>query len=136
MNPDNPIRVVEDKILTDRAGNIRQNKCERTCPAELSPELDARLRDYALRAHEAGDYRDYSLFDFRVHEETQECFIIESATFWSFSPISAISIALAASRGESIIPEERRWPLTVEETILNVWENVAKRGRAKQRCFT
>merc|ERR1711907_468134 len=60
----------------------------------------------------------YSLFDFRVHAETQQPYIIECCAFWSFSPISAISLMLQASN------------LNYERMIKDIWRMNAKESFA------
>merc|ERR1712032_713847 len=130
MSKEMPIRTVKDKIQTDTDGtsNMRQNKCERVIPANLESSLEKKLKEQALRAHKAVGMRDYSLFDFRVHEDTAECYIIEACSFWSYSPISVLSLMVNASQSSEQFGANR-WPLTLQETVLNNWRHASLRGQ-------
>lgn len=131
MNKEMPIRTVTDKIQANSDGSgMKQTKCERVIPADIDAELSANLKDCAERAHRAVRSQDYSLFDFRVHEETGEPYIIEACMFWSFSNISAISLLINASRDERF--GEHAWPNDLEETVLSCWRNAARRTREKR----
>ena len=95
-----PIREVEDKLQANADGSLRQSHradAQPICPAEVSDALGQRLAEAAKRAHRALGARDYSLFDFRVHAETGEPYMLEAGLFWSFSALSAISKMLKAS---------------------------------------
>ena len=100
MSPERPIREAADKLHTDADGiPVSQTKRETakpTCPAQLSPGLHTRLRNAALLSHRALGARHYSLFDFRVREDTDEVFFLEAGLFWAFSEISMISAMLRA----------------------------------------
>lgn len=131
MNKDMPIRTVTDKIQSAADGSgMKQTKCERVIPADIDADLNARIRGYAARAHSALGSKDYSLFDFRVHEETGEAYIIEACMFWSFSPISAISLLVNASQTDQF--GDARWPMTLEDTVLSCWQNAALRNATKR----
>merc|ERR1719231_688088 len=75
------------------------------------------MKEITLKAHRALQCRDYSLFDFRVHAETKQPYVIECCAFWSFSPISAISLMLQASN------------LSFERMIVDIWRMNAKEPR-------
>merc|ERR1712031_8417 len=79
------------------------------------------MQDITMQAHRALQCRAYSLFDFRVHAETQQPYIIECCAFWSFSPISAISLMLQASN------------LNFEKVIANIWRMNAKENNRSKR---
>ncbi|MEL7164358.1 MAG: D-alanine--D-alanine ligase [Pseudomonadota bacterium] len=101
-----PIREVEDKLETNRDGSLRQSgraDAQPICPAHVSEELATKLTHAAKIAHRALGARHYSLFDFRVHAETGEPYLLEAGLFWSFSTLSAISKMLTGC-GED--PEE------------------------------
>ncbi|MEL6548851.1 MAG: D-alanine--D-alanine ligase [Pseudomonadota bacterium] len=117
-----PIREVEDKLEAQGDGKMRQSKREDAqpvCPAEVSPALAERLTEAARTAHVALGARHYSLYDFRVHEETGVPYMLEAGLFWSFSAISAISKMLGASGAD---PTE----ITGE-----IWRAAAEDGRAR-----
>merc|ERR1711985_207439 len=80
------------------------------------------MQEITLDAHRALRCCAYSLFDFRVHAETGQPYIIECCAFWSFSPISAISLMLKASH------------LNYEKIILDIWHMNAKESDTK--CIT
>ena len=87
------------------------------CPANLTPELFEKLADAAKRSHLALGSRDYSLYDFRIHSETQEPYLLESCSFWSFTNPSVLSRMLVAD-GQIL-----------EDVALELWRNAAKRTR-------
>lgn len=71
---------------------------ERKCPADMSPELNARLDSMIVAAHKAMKCRHYSLFDLRIDADEQP-YILEACFFCSFSPASVIpSMAQHAGR--------------------------------------
>eukprot|EP00746_Dinoflagellata_sp_MGD_P165106 gnl/MRDRNA2_/MRDRNA2_94188_c0_seq1.p1 gnl/MRDRNA2_/MRDRNA2_94188_c0~~gnl/MRDRNA2_/MRDRNA2_94188_c0_seq1.p1 ORF type:complete len:427 (+),score=79.16 gnl/MRDRNA2_/MRDRNA2_94188_c0_seq1:110-1390(+) len=113
-NEDMPIRTAADKLTTNEKGAMCQVKCVRKMPAEVDDELKLRMGEITLQAHRALQCRDYSLFDFRVHAETRQPYVIECCAFWSFSPISAISLMLQASN------------LNFERMIVDIWRMNAK----------
>jgi len=131
MNKEMPIRTVTDKIQSGSDGSgMKQTKCERVIPADLDLATQERIRGYVARAHRALRSTDYSLFDFRVHAETGEAYIIEACMFWSFSSISAISLLVNASQDEARFGD-KRWPMTLEETVQSCWQNAARRTQSK-----
>merc|ERR1719310_723941 len=87
----------------DENTKLVQTKCEREfltpgCgETALSAATIAKLDAAVVAGHAALASRDYSLFDFRIHEETGEPYIIEACSFWTFTPISAISLMLERS---------------------------------------
>merc|ERR1711904_738200 len=114
VNEDMPIRTAADKLTTDEKGAMCQVKCVRKMPAEVDEDLQKKMEEITLKAHRALQCRAYSLFDFRVHAETKQPYIIECCAFWSFSPISAISLMLKASN------------LDYERMIVDIWHMNAK----------
>merc|ERR1719335_1160446 len=114
VNKDMPIRTAADKLTTDDKGAMCQVKCERRMPAEVDDDLKQKMQQITMNAHRALQCQAYSLFDFRVHAETGQPYIIECCAFWSFSPISAISLMLKASN------------LNYEKIIVDIWRMNAK----------
>merc|ERR1719191_1447492 len=121
VNKDMPIRTAADKLTTDDKGAMCQVKCERRMPAEVHDDLKKKMQEITMQAHRALQCRAYSLFDFRVHAETGQPYIIECCAFWSFSPISAISLMLKASN------------LNYEKIIVDIWRMNAKENT---QCLT
>jgi len=121
VNKDMPIRTAADKLTTDDKGAMCQVKCERRMPAEVDDDLKKKMQEITMQAHRALQCRAYSLFDFRVHAETGQPYIIECCAFWSFSPISAISLMLKASN------------LNYEKIIVDIWRMNAKENTG---CLT
>merc|ERR1712216_1011849 len=119
VNKDMPIRTAADKLTTDDKGAMCQVKCERRMPAEVDDVLKQKMQKITMDAHRALQCRAYSLFDFRVHAETGQSYIIECCAFWSFSPISAISLMLKASN------------LNYEKIIADIWRMNVKENSAK-----
>merc|ERR1711904_704070 len=116
VNKDMPIRTAADKLTTDDKGAMCQVKCERRMPAEVDDDLKKKMQEITMQAHRALQCRAYSSFDFRVHAETGQPYIIECCAFWSFSPISAISLMLKASN------------LNYEKIINDIWRMNAKQN--------
>ena len=56
----------------------------------------------AIIAHKAIGARDYSLFDFRIDNRTNEIIFLEAGLFWSFSKTSIISKMLF-SGGDDVV---------------------------------
>merc|ERR1711988_881410 len=121
VNKDMPIRTAADKLTTDDKGAMCQVKCKRRMPAEVDDDLKQKMQQITMQAHRALQCRAYSLFDFRVHAETGQPYIIECCAFWSFSPISAISLMLKSSN------------LNYERIILDIWRMNAK--ETSVRCI-
>lgn len=117
---DHPIRTVEDKYDLQADGTPEKQpekpKATPQCPAEIDPELFTAIATAAKKAHIALGCRDYSLFDFRIHEKTGQPYLLEAGLFWSFGEISMISRMLQGS-GESL-----------EAIVLEVWQKAAKRN--------
>jgi D-alanine-D-alanine ligase len=76
---------------------------DRICPAQLAPEVHARLDDLAMRAHKALGCKYYSLYDVRIDEKGFP-FMLEAALFCSFSPYSVI-VSLASKSGDASIEQ-------------------------------
>jgi len=121
VTPENPIRTLADKLELQGDGMPgKQNpKTAETsvCPAKVTPSLREKLSDAAQRAHIALGCRDYSLFDFRVHAETNEPYMLEAGLFWAFAKISIISRMIRAD-GQSL-----------SDVSLELWSAAARRSR-------
>ncbi len=121
VTKEHPIRTVHDKLeLTSEGtpGKQPENPAVKPiCPANVTPELFEKLADAAKKAHVALGCRDYSLYDFRVHAETNEPYLLEAGLFWSFGKIGMISRMLLAD-GESL-----------EDVALELWRGAAERTR-------
>lgn len=76
---------------------------DRVLPAQLEPEVHARIDDLATRAHRALGCKYYSLYDVRIDERGFP-FMLEGALFCSFSPYSVI-VALASKSGDAEIEQ-------------------------------
>lgn len=123
---ENPIRTIQDKYEIQENGlPISPPKApavKSICPAELSPKLLGKVAQAAKQAHIALGCRDYSLFDFRVHEDTEVPYLLEAGLFWSFSKVSMISKMLL-SDGQNL-----------EEAAFALWSRTAKRKPVKSSC--
>lgn len=120
MTDEQPVRTAGDKLEFLPDGTLLQNRntaSRRACPANLTPELFEKLADAAKRAHIALGCRDYSLYDFRIHAETNEPYLIEAGLFWSFGRISVISVLLEVD-GE-----------TLEDVAFKLWSSAAAKTR-------
>jgi D-alanine-D-alanine ligase len=90
------IRTSAHKLSTDQNGKLLSNAIvaakkdgDRQCPADLSPELHARVNAMITEAHRVLKCRHYSLYDIRV-DANEQPYILEAALFCSFSPLSVI----------------------------------------------
>ena len=117
LTKENPIRTLDNKLGTKDDGEMIRQPVNIACPAQVSPELQLKLSQAVKNAHRALGCRDYSLYDFRIHEETQEPYMLESCSFWSFIPASVLSKMLVAG-GKN-----------VETTALKIWSQAANRTR-------
>jgi D-alanine-D-alanine ligase len=86
------------------------------CPADVCPELAARLQDLAVRAFRLLGCRDYVRVDFRVRR-SGEPFILEVNTNPDFSPTAGLARALKAHG------------LTHAGFTVQLVENALRRGR-------
>ncbi|AUC61934.1 D-alanine-D-alanine ligase MysD [Cyanobacterium sp. HL-69] len=115
----NPIRTTAEKLELKEDGMPQQQtpqpNVKAICPAHLTPELETKLSLAAIKAHGAIGCRDYSLYDFRVHQDTNEPYLLEAGLFWAFSNISMISKMLLA-KGENL-----------DSVIFDVWCNAVQR---------
>jgi len=106
------IRTAAHKLQTDTSGKLTSNAIkaakkegDRQCPADLSPELHARLDEMVKEAHHVLCCRHYSLYDVRI-DANEQPYILEAALFCSFSPLSVIpSMANQAGREDLIHPK-------------------------------
>lgn len=121
LSKEHPIRTVRDKYDLQSDGTPSKQPDKPTakpiCPANVTPELFEKIADAAKRAHIALGCRDYSLYDFRIHAETNEPYMLEAGLFWCFGKISMISRMLLAD-GQSL-----------EDVALELWSTAAKRTR-------
>ena len=115
------IRTVEDKLKLSEDGNPEKQPekpaAKPVCPADVTPELFEKVADAAKKAHVALGCRDYSLYDFRIHTETNEPYLLEAGLFWSFGKIGMISRMVMAD-GENL-----------DDVVLELWRSAARRTR-------
>lgn len=121
LTEENPIRTLDNKLGTQEDGELSErqptNPLSIDCPADISPELSQKLSNAVKNAHLALGCRDYSLYDFRIHAETQEPYMLESCSFWSFVDASVLSRMLVAD-GQKLA-----------DVALKLWQNAAIRTR-------
>jgi len=118
VTSDNPIRTVNDKL--ELQGGLPRKQPDKpavknVCPANVTPSLWEKISDAAKQAHIALGCRDYSLYDFRVHADTSEPYMLEAGLFWSFGKIGMISRMLQAD-GQNL-----------SDVALDLWRGAAKR---------
>merc|ERR1712039_1155963 len=75
--------------LTSDAIKAAKRDGDRQCPADLSSVLHERIDAMVKEAHRVLKCRHYSLYDIRISADEQP-YILESALFCSFSPLSVI----------------------------------------------
>ena len=117
LSKDNPIRTLDNKLRTQSDGMLTRQPVDIACPADISAELAQKLCNAVKIAHNTLGCRDYSLYDFRIHSETQEPYMLESCSFWSFIDASVLSRMLVAD-GQKL-----------EDMAFKLWSNAAKRTR-------
>ena len=124
VTEEHPIRTVNDKLVLQSDGTPEKQPekpiAKPICPANVTPELFEKLANAAKSAHIALGCRDYSLYDFRVHTNTNEPYFLEAGLFWTFGKIAMISRMLQAD-GESL-----------EDVALELWSAAA--GRTRVAC--
>ena len=87
-------------------------------PKETLEKIDKAV----VEAHKALGCRDFSMFDFRVDERTGEPYIIESCSFWNFTPVSVISVLI--DRSKEFFDRETK--LEDPNVQVGCWKKVAK----------
>lgn len=101
VSEQHPIREEADKLRLDTKGMPLSQSAYKnitaSCPANLGEKLREKLHTYSIQAHQALDCKQFSIFDFRVSDQTQEAYLLEAGLYWSFSPQSMISKMLTAS---------------------------------------
>ncbi len=116
-----PIRTMHDKLKLKADGNPASQPEKPTatpvCPAVVPTALFEQLADAAKKAHVALGCRDYSLYDFRVHAETGEPYLLEAGLFWTFGKISMISRMVLADGQE------------LDAIVMALWQRAARRVR-------
>ncbi|MEM8831514.1 MAG: D-alanine--D-alanine ligase [Cyanobacteria bacterium P01_G01_bin.19] len=117
LTEEQPIRTLDDKLSSQDDGSLTRQPVNVACPADIDPELEQKLSQAVKIAHSVLGNRDYSLYDFRIHAETQEPYLLESCSFWSFVNASVLS--------KMSVADGRR----VEDTAFKIWNNAAKRTR-------
>ncbi|MEL6496351.1 MAG: D-alanine--D-alanine ligase [Cyanobacteria bacterium J06623_7] len=117
LTEEQPIRTLDDKLGTQKNGSLTRQPVNVACPANIPPELKQKLTQAVTSAHSSLGNRDYSLYDFRIHSETQEPYMLESCSFWSFVNASVLSKMLLA--------EGRQ----LEDVATKIWRNAASRNR-------
>jgi len=146
------IRTIADKLessnhdeekedcasLSSPNGTLKQSRyASTTCPAkDISPALRQKIGHAVRRSAHALGLRDYSIFDFRVHAETEEPYLIESCTFWSFSPISFLSMVYRRHLMSGGLSEPAA-NAQVEGLVLSQWARTAERtAQMRQKAGT
>ena len=117
LTKEQPIRTLDDKLGTQDDGSLARQPVNVACPADIGSELQHKLAEAVKKAHVALGNRDYSLYDFRIHAETQEPYMLESCSFWSFINASVLSKMVLANNCQ------------VEDVAFKIWSNAAKRTR-------
>lgn len=152
LNPSMPIRTQQDKLTTDKHGQMTQTKSTRRLissdprvhaspdpktgkiPAKLdvknvdqtvypvSKKLQQQIEAMVRSAHKALGCSGYSLFDIRVDAVSGRPYIIECCAFWSMSSISILTCLLTNSG------------VDYNRVILDLWRETAlTASAAKER---
>ena len=100
-------KTLEEIIRVDHAGErgaikIYEGQLLALKTFMKNDELKEKITTLAIIAHKAIGARDYSLFDFRIDNRTNEIIFLEAGLFWSFSKTSIISKMLF-SGGDDVV---------------------------------
>jgi len=112
VNEKRPIRYAEDKLKFDDGQLISQSDKKMVpsvCPAKINKDLKNELTKIMKKAHLALHCRDFSMYDFRIHDKTNKPYILETGLFWSFSKTSMISKMLASDNQDLKTITQRIW---------------------------
>lgn len=116
-----PIRYAADKLEFDRNGTLVSQSDKKQipaeCPAVLSSDLKSQLSEMMIKAHKALNCRDFSMFDFRIHEDTNQPYLLEAGLFWSFSEVSMITSMLSAENKDLTEITELIWKQAANRRI-------------------
>ena len=116
VSKEHPLRLAEDKLDFSKDGlpvsQVSRTEVGRSIPADLSDGLLQKVHEACKKVHLALGCRHFSLFDFRVHEETGDLYFLEAGLFWSFTPQSMISqmiVSDGTDLGPYIAERWREW---------------------------
>ena len=102
LHTQQPIRSSADKLCSDADGNITAfAQVERSCPADVSPDLFQKCAQQAVMAHKALGCRDYSLYDLRISPDGTP-YVLEAGLYCSFAPRSIIVLMSGATGDASM----------------------------------
>merc|ERR1711920_24655 len=128
------LQTGSDGKLTKNAIKAAKRDGDRQCPADLSPQLHARIDAMVKTAHKVLKCRHYSLYDLRIDADEQP-YILEAALFCSFSPLSVIP-AMAAHAGRDDLRHPNLFHSLLERVIDQkpavAMTNVVPRGSASE----
>merc|ERR1712124_237034 len=130
------IRTTAHKLATDQDGKLTSDAIkaakqdgDRKCPADLSPELHARIDNMIVAAHKVMKCRHYSLFDLRIDVDEQP-YILEACFFCSFSPLSVIP-SMAQHTGREELAHPNLFQSFLERAMVEKGAEVAAAEAAK-----
>ena len=120
MTADHPIRVRADKVDVDETGHVTRRSwdvpsLETSCAPDTAADVAGAIAAMVLKMHAALGARDYSLYDIRVDERTNEPFLLEACSFWTFAPMSIVSRMVVAEGAD------------LEDVTRAVFEQAARR---------
>ena len=81
--------IVAPGVIFDFHSKYTPGRARELFPAEIDPDLERRLRDLALAAHEALDLRDFSRVDFRL-DAGGSAYCLEVNTLPGMTPTSLL----------------------------------------------
>lgn len=118
VSTERPIRLLEDKYKLGTKGNLKAQSDKinipSICPAHIHESLKAELNQMMCKMHRGLGCRDFSMYDFRVHQETGEAYLLEAGLFWSFSPKSMISNMISAAKNNLQAITRSLWVNSIE----------------------
>lgn len=117
-----PIRVRTDKLKFGAKGELLDQSEKREvpaqCPANITSDFQTTLSEMMIQMHQKLDCRDFSMYDFRIHEATGQAYLLEAGLFWSFSKTSMISAMLEVG-GEDL-----------KDITRSIWQQAMARGKS------
>jgi len=92
------VEIIPKSGFYDYKSKYTKGESEYICPAKLDKNLSAKIKENALRIHNALGCRHYSRVDFILCEETGEPYMLEVNTLPGMSKTSLLPMS-AASKG-------------------------------------
>jgi len=119
LTKENPIRTIDNKFgPTSNNKDFDWHKSKSVCPAQVDKKLFNKLTTAAKISHQALGCKDYSFWEFRIHEKTNEPYLLEACPFWSFSELTSPLSKTVLAAG-----------ISIEDITSKIWSSASKRSK-------